>query len=71
MDTAITVPDVDEDHTDKCALLMMLSYVAGECRRLGAPDAARHAMLAAGLLAPPGLAASPDPRLPIPVDPRH
>jgi hypothetical protein len=74
MDTAITVPEVDEDHTDRCALLMMLSYVAGECGRLGATDAAHHVLLAANLLSPTGVSAAPEsrPALPIlPAVPRH
>jgi hypothetical protein len=74
MDAAITVPKVDEDHTDRCALLMMLSYVAGECRRLGAADAAHHALLAANLLSPTGVSTAPEsrPAVPIlPVVPRH
>jgi hypothetical protein len=40
----------ESETTDRQALLLMLSYVEAECRRLGAPDAARHAALAAGLL---------------------
>ncbi|MCI0754524.1 hypothetical protein [Teichococcus vastitatis] len=35
---------------DRTALLMMLSYVEAECRRLGAVDAARHTAMAAALL---------------------
>jgi hypothetical protein len=67
MDTAITVPEVEEDHTDRCALLMMLSYVAGECQRLGAAEAAHHALLAASSLAPRGVSTSAEslPALPI------
>ncbi len=40
----------ESETTDRQALLLMLSYVEAECRRLGAMDAARHAALAAGLL---------------------
>ena len=40
----------ETETTDRQALLLMLSYVEAECRRLGALDAARHAALAAGLL---------------------
>ncbi|KAA2214480.1 hypothetical protein [Teichococcus oryzae] len=42
---------------DRTALLMMLSYVEAECRRLGALDAARHTAMAAALLpeAPDGV----------------
>ena len=40
----------ESETTDRQALLLMLSYVEAECRRLGALDAARHAAMAAGLL---------------------
>ncbi len=42
--------ETETEATDRQALLLMLSYVEAECRRLGAVDAARHAALAAGLL---------------------
>jgi hypothetical protein len=42
--------ECETEATDRQALLLMLSYVEAECRRLGAVDAARHAALAAGLL---------------------
>jgi hypothetical protein len=32
---------------DRSALLLMLSYIEAECRRLGATEAAHHAALAA------------------------
>ncbi|WP_160936797.1 hypothetical protein [Teichococcus coralli] len=35
---------------DQEALLLMLSYIEAECRRLGVPEAARHAALAAAAL---------------------
>jgi hypothetical protein len=41
--------------TDRAALLLMLSYVEAECRRIGAFDAARHAAQAAALLPDLGL----------------
>ena len=46
MTTAVT-PD------DKAALLLMLTYVEAECRRLGADAAASHAAMAAALLPGP------------------
>jgi len=39
-----------EKQVDQEALLLMLSYIEAECRRLGVPDAARHAALAAAAL---------------------
>jgi hypothetical protein len=53
----------DEERIDKSAILMMLTYVAAECRRLGVDDAAQHAALAASLLSRPqvGGAAACDP----------
>ncbi|MBW8269381.1 hypothetical protein [Caldovatus aquaticus] len=38
---------------DRSALLLMLSYIEAECRRIGATAAADHAALAAALV-PPG-----------------
>ncbi len=35
---------------DRSALLLMLSYVEAECRRLGADAAAHHAAMAAALV---------------------
>ncbi len=49
----------ENETTDRQALLLMLSYVEAECRRLGAMDAARHAALAAGLLPEIVLPANP------------
>ena len=48
-------PEAEAEATDRDALLLMLSYVEAECRRLGALDAARHAALAASLLPELGL----------------
>jgi hypothetical protein len=43
--------DVEAETTDHSALRLMLSYVEAECLRMGATDAARHAALAASLMA--------------------
>jgi len=40
-----------EKQVDQEALLLMLSYIEAECRRLGVLEAARHAALAAAVLA--------------------
>ncbi|MFC3124034.1 hypothetical protein ACFOD4_03080 [Pseudoroseomonas globiformis] len=53
--TALATPAAAEDPTepkqvDRDALVMMLSYIESECRRLGAVDAARHTAMAAALL---------------------
>jgi hypothetical protein len=40
----------DAEGTDRSAIIMMLTYVEAECRRLGEEDAARHAALAANLV---------------------
>jgi hypothetical protein len=40
----------DAEGTDRSAIIMMLTYVEAECRRLGEVDAARHAALAANLV---------------------
>lgn len=53
MDTADPGSSFDEERTDKGAILMMLTYVEAECRRLGVDDAAQHAALAASLLSRP------------------
>ena len=37
-------------HADRSALLLMLTYVEAECRRLGADAAAHHAAMAAALV---------------------
>ncbi|HWX50381.1 MAG TPA: hypothetical protein VNZ61_20210 [Roseomonas sp.] len=42
-----------EKQVDQEALLLMLSYIEAECRRLGVLEAARHAALAAAVLAEP------------------
>ena len=44
---------------DRQALLLMLSYVEAECRRLGATEAADHAAKAANLLPELGLETAP------------
>jgi hypothetical protein len=44
---APTTPD------DRSALVLMLTYVEAECRRLGAEAAAQHAAMAAALVPPP------------------
>ncbi len=65
MDAATNPVETETEPTDRQALLLMLSYVEAECRRLGALEAARHAAMAAGLL--PELAlqpAAPAPRRP-------
>jgi hypothetical protein len=40
----------ETDSRDRNALVMMLTYVEAECRRLGADAAARHAAMAASLV---------------------
>ena len=45
-----THAEVESETVDRNALLLMLSYVEAECRRIGATDAARHAALAASLV---------------------
>ena len=50
MDEAKLTLEPDSDGTDRSAILMMLTYVAAECRRLGNEDAARHASMAATLV---------------------
>lgn len=50
MDEAKLDLERDTDGTDRNAILMMLTYVAAECRRLGSEDAARHASMAATLI---------------------
>lgn len=44
--------DGQTEQVDRSALLLMLSYIEAECRRLGATEAARHAALAAALVPP-------------------
>jgi hypothetical protein len=53
MDTVVPDSTLEDDSTDRSAILMMLTYVEVECRRLGELDAAQHAALAASLLSPP------------------
>jgi hypothetical protein len=43
-------PQPDSDGTDRSALVMMLTYVEAECRRMGDEAAARHAALAAAMV---------------------
>lgn len=50
MDEVILTEELDADRTDRSAILMMLAYVAAECRRLGSEEAARHASMAATLV---------------------
>lgn len=59
-------PAQQQMRVDHEALLLMLSYVEAECARLGAPEAARHAALAAALLPQiqPGGWGGPRPGLP-------
>jgi len=57
-----TVPEAA--NADRTALRMMLEYVAGECRRIGAITAAQHAAQAAALISeagsePPALTLTP------------
>ncbi|MBR0681765.1 hypothetical protein GXW74_14820 [Roseomonas eburnea] len=50
MDEAMLTEEPDAECTDRSAILMMLTYVAAECRRLGSEEAARHACMAATLV---------------------
>jgi hypothetical protein len=43
-------PPVDADGSDSSALVMMLTYIEAECRRMGNEPAARHAAVAAALV---------------------
>lgn len=55
--------DHEVETDDHAALRMMLSYVAAECARIGATEAARHATLAASLVeVPAGAAVLPRPQ---------
>jgi hypothetical protein len=56
MDVSLDAVEPEAETPDRKALLLMLSYVESECRRLGALDAARHAALAAHSLPGPLLA---------------
>jgi hypothetical protein len=54
-------PQGDHDGTDRSAIIMMLTYVEAECRRLGNEQAARHAAVAAALVTGEAPAACADP----------
>lgn len=69
MDDVTFESQTDAEGTDRSAIIMMLTYVEAECRRLGDVEAARHAALAAALitgheLASPTLEAGPRRSLP-------
>ncbi len=53
MSDRINLGAVELDETTAASLRLMLSYVEAECLRIGAPDAAKHAAMAAALV--PGL----------------
>ena len=50
MDDVTFESQADAEGTDRSAIIMMLTYVEAECRRLGDAEAARHAALAAALI---------------------
>jgi hypothetical protein len=50
MDDVTFDTQAEADGTDRTAILMMLTYVEAECRRLGDDEAARHAALAVQLI---------------------
>ncbi len=50
MDDVTFETQAEADGTDRSAIIMMLTYVEAECRRLGDAEAARHAALAAQLI---------------------
>ena len=50
MDALMNLIDTESETPDRQVLLLMLSYVEAECRRLGASDAADHAARAANSL---------------------
>jgi hypothetical protein len=50
MDHQLLEPEQKQEDPDRAAILMMLSYVETECRRLGEHEAARHAAVAATLV---------------------
>lgn len=58
MDDVTFETQTDAEGTDRSAIVMMLTYVEAECRRLGDAEAARHAALAAQLITGQPLAAS-------------
>jgi hypothetical protein len=53
MSASIALGKRQTEQVDRSALLLMLSYIEAECRRIGATAAADHAALAAALV-PPG-----------------
>jgi hypothetical protein len=50
MSARLAASAVESQQVDRTALLLMLSYIEAECRRIGATEAARHAALAAALV---------------------
>ncbi|WP_232479003.1 hypothetical protein [Roseomonas rosulenta] len=50
MDDVTFESQADAEGTDRSAIIMMLTYVEAECRRLGDAEAAHHAALAAALI---------------------
>lgn len=50
MDEVTLEAQAEAEGTDRSAIIMMLTYVEAECRRLGDEEAARHAALAAALV---------------------
>ena len=57
MRDGINLGAAEADDTTTSSLRLMLSYVEAECLRIGAPDAAKHAAMAAALM--PGLDVRP------------
>jgi hypothetical protein len=64
MDDVTREAQADSDGTDRSAIIMMLTYVEAECRRLGDEEAARHAAIAASLINGQLSAPAPEPCLP-------
>lgn len=50
MSASIAMEKRQVERIDRSALLLMLSYIEAECRRIGATAAADHAALAAALV---------------------
>ena len=50
MRDGITLGSSEAEDTTTASLRLMLSYVEAECLRIGAPDAAKHAAMAAALM---------------------
>lgn len=50
MRDGINLGAAEPDETTTASLRLMLSYVEAECLRIGAPDAAKHAAMAAALM---------------------